>query len=41
MEEVIKINKEFFELTKSKQRSAIRLFIWFIVKHYLKTFKNK
>jgi len=41
MKEVIRVKKEFFELTKSKQRSSLRLFIGWAIKEYFKTFKNK
>jgi len=35
--EVIRVYEEFFKETKSKQRQALRIFIWWAIKHYFKT----
>jgi hypothetical protein len=39
--EVIRVYKEFFEETKSKQRKALRIFIWWGIKHYFTTLLKK
>lgn len=36
MEEVFRINAIFFEKPYNKQRFALRLIIWWSVKHYFK-----
>lgn len=40
MKEVIKINKCFFELTKSEQRNSLRVFFYWAIKYYIKSFKK-
>lgn len=41
MIEVILIKKEFFELTKANQRKVLLLLFYWIIKEFIKTFKNK
>ena len=36
MEEVIKIHYKFFQKTYKNQKAALRLLIWFSIKHYFK-----
>ena len=35
--EVIRVYQQFFKETKSKQRRALRIFIWWSIKHYFTT----
>jgi hypothetical protein len=39
--EVIRVYKEFFEETKSKQRKVLVIFIWWAIKHYFTTLFKK
>lgn len=36
MEEVIKIHYKFFQKTYKNQKAALRLLIWWSIKHYIK-----
>lgn len=39
--EVIRVYAEFFKETKPRQRRALRIFIWWAIKHYFKTLFKK
>ena len=39
--EVIRVYEEFFKETKTRQRQALRIFIWWAIKHYFKTLFKK
>jgi transcriptional regulator NrdR family protein len=38
--EVIIVNASFFKETKKKQRGVLRMFVWWAIKHYYKTYKK-
>lgn len=40
-EEAIKVNGSFFKETNKKQREVLKRFIWWAIKHYIKTYQNK
>lgn len=39
--DAITVHGYFFNQTKKKQREVLRLFIWWAIKHYFKTYNSK